>query len=110
MDTETFFERLELVGSPDVVGLAVLLAFCTALLSDPVHEDGGTGFGDKDGVGDLDGSTEDQLDPDVPSPGEELFDETTHDGSEDRAADRGEDDECDGVLLVVTNTVNMEIE
>ena len=110
MDTETFLERLELVGSPDVVGLAVLLAFCTAFLSDTVHEDGGTGFGNEDGVGDLDGSTEYQLNPDVPPPREELFDEATRDGSEDRAADGGKDDERNGVLLVVTNTVSMKLE
>jgi hypothetical protein len=34
-----------------------------------------------------------------------LFDEATDNGSEDRAADRREDDECDGILLVVTRTI-----
>lgn len=35
----------------------------------------------------LDGTSEDQLDPDVPSPGEELFDETTDDWAENGTTD-----------------------
>jgi hypothetical protein len=31
----------------------------------------------------LDGATEDELDPDVPAPGKELFDEASNNGSED---------------------------
>jgi hypothetical protein len=41
----------------------------------------------------LDGATKDQLYPDGPAPREELFDEATDNGSQDRAANRGEDDE-----------------
>jgi hypothetical protein len=80
---KSLFESPELVWSPDVDRLAVLLAFLATLLRDPVHEDGCTSLGDDDGVGDLDGPAEDELDPDVPAPGEELFDEASDDGTED---------------------------
>lgn len=49
----------------------------------------------------LDSDTEDQLDPDVPSPREELLDKATDNGAKDGASNRGEDDEGDCVLLFI---------
>lgn len=49
----------------------------------------------------LDSTTEDELDPDVPAPCKELFDEATDDGPEDGSTNRGEYNERDSVLLVI---------
>jgi hypothetical protein len=42
-------------------------------------------------VSKLHSPAKDQLDPDVPAPGEELLNEPTNNGAEDRATDGGKD-------------------
>jgi hypothetical protein len=49
----------------------------------------------------LDSAAENQLNPDVPSPGQELFDETTDDWPKHGSPNGREDDESYSVLLVV---------
>ena len=49
----------------------------------------------------LDKSAENELDPDRPLPAKIGFAESTDDGTQDGATNRGENNECDCVLLVV---------
>lgn len=79
---EALFVRCELIGTPQVEGLSVLFALLAASLCDAVHHDGRPCFRNKEEVYDLGGTTEDELDPDVPAPGQELLDETTDDGTQ----------------------------
>lgn len=74
-EREPFLERGDLVWAVDV---RVFAGF-TSLLCDPVHQDGGSGFRDEDEMDDLHSATEDELDPDAPTPCEVLLDETTND-------------------------------
>lgn len=49
----------------------------------------------------LDGTAEDKLDPEVPVPVEIGLEEAADDGADDGATDGREDDEGNGVLLVI---------
>ena len=81
-EREPFLERSDLVWAVDV---RVLAGF-TSLLCDPVHQDGGSGFRDKDQVNDLHSPTKDELNPDAPTPCEVLLNETTNDRPKNRTA------------------------
>lgn len=87
---------LDLVGAPGIRVLACL----TAALGLLVHDDGGATLGHEE-VDGLGGGTEDELDPEVPVPGEELLDGTADHGADGRTGHRGHDHESDGPLLVV---------
>ncbi len=94
-DRESLLERCDLVGTPDVFALGA------SLLCDFVHHDGRPGFGYEKEMSELDCASKDELNPDTPSPVEFLLRETTDNGTENGASDGREDDEGDGVLLIV---------
>lgn len=94
---ESVLERDELVRSPHV-GVTIL----PSLLCDPVHHDGSPGFRNREEMKGLDSSTEDELNPNRPRPIQVGFAEATNNGTENGTADRGEDDESYGVLLIVS--------
>ena len=64
LSRESLSERYELVWPVEVGGLAAL----ASLLRNFVHHNGGSGLGNADEVQKLDKATEDELDPDGPSP------------------------------------------
>ena len=101
---EDFFERKPVLERGNFVGAidVRVLAGCTSLLCDSVHQDGGSSFRDKDQVDKLHRTTKDELNPDAPLPCEVLFSETTDDRPQDRPTDGREDDEGNGILLAIS--------
>ena len=73
-ERKPFLERRDLVWAVDVW----VFAGCASFLGDPVHQDGRSGFGDKDQMDNLHSATEDELDPNAPTPCKVLFSETTN--------------------------------
>lgn len=66
-----------------------------------VKEDRRTSFWNQEQVDNLHGNTENQLDPEVPPVAKESLGKGPNDGSEDASTDGREDDEGNGVLLIV---------
>lgn len=85
-DLKTVLQQL--IGAVDV-GILARLATPFGL---PVDQDGGAGLGDDEQVQQLGCTTEDELDPEVPLPGQPLLDHAPEDGSNGGAPYRGEHD------------------
>ena len=84
---EALFVGSELVRAPQIERLAILLALFAAPFRNSVHHDGCASLGDQEEVYDLGGAAEDELDPNVPAPGKELFNKTSDYGAQDGTAD-----------------------
>ena len=87
---------LDLIGTVDV-GVLPRLAASLGLL---VHDYGGAALGHEEVEG-LGSGSEDELDPEVPVPREELLDGTTDHGADGCTTHRGHDNKSDGPLLIV---------
>ena len=96
LDRETFTQ-----GDKFARTISVTDTLLSAPLRDLIDHNGGTGFRDQEEMSNLHGDTKDKLDPDTPSPWEELLDEATNHGPENTPSYRTENYVRNSILLVV---------
>jgi hypothetical protein len=95
------FLHRQLVRLDLIRPINIFLSCRTSLFRFSIEDDSRSSFWDEEEVEELDQETDDHLGPKDPYQGRVFFEETTNDGADDAAPHRGEDEEGDGVFLVV---------